>query len=386
MFSQRLPGSLEENRISRAVANARARGPLLDLTETNPTAVGLAYPTRAILEALTDERALTYQPTPRGLPEARRAAAAWYARHGVATDEDRVFLTASTSEAYALLFKLLCDPGDEVLVPEPSYPLFGLLAGLEAVATRAYPLRYHAGWFLDGEELAQRITPRTRAVLVVNPNNPTGSFLTGEEHAALDRLCAERGLALVSDEVFAEYAFTDDVRRTVTLAGDRAALTFCMNGLSKLAGLPQLKLGWIALFGPTELRREADRRLELIADTYLSVATPVQLGAERLLALSSQMTAQLRARVLANRARLEDALRGSALDLLDADGGWSAILRVPRTRTEEEHVLALLDAGILVHPGYFFDLGDEGHLVVSLIVDERELAEALPRLVAAVEA
>jgi alanine-synthesizing transaminase len=274
----------------------------------------------------------------------------------------------------------LCDPGDRVLVPQPSYPLFDLLAGLESVELVPYPIRYSAGWYLDVEELRQLVDARTRAVLVVNPNNPTGSFLKTRERAALSALCAERDLAIISDEVFADYAFAPDADRVATLVDETAALTFSLSGLSKLIGLPQLKLGWIHLAGPAARVAEADARLELIADTYLSVAAPVQHAAPHLLGLVDDVGAQIAARVRQNRATAQARVAGTAVELLQAEGGWSAILRVPRTHTEEEWVLGLLDDGVLVHPGFFFDLHDEAYLVVSLLVPGAVLTEGLVRI------
>jgi alanine-synthesizing transaminase len=387
MFSRRLPLSLEPNRISRAVEDARASGaPLCDLTETNPTSVGLRYPTDEILHALSDPKALIYEPTPHGLPAARRAVAAYYLRHAQTIDPAQLYLTASTSEAYAWLFKLLCDPGDQILVPQPSYPLFDLLAGLESVEVAPYPLRYHGGWYLDIEEVRRALTDRTRAILVVNPNNPTGSYLTRDQLDGLAALCQERELALISDEVFADYGFAPNPARVTTLAGETRALTFVMSGLSKVVGLPQLKLGWIHVGGPPALRKQAAQRLELIADTYLSVAAPVQHAAARLLSLVDDVGAQIAARVRENRAVVAHAVAGTSLGLLDAEGGWTAILRVPKTRTEEEWVLLLLGAGVLVHPGFFFDLPDEAYLVVSLLVPPAVLSDGITRLVACVEA
>ena len=375
----RLPASLVANRISVAVDAAHARGPLHDLTQTNPTAVRLRYPAEAIRAALSSPAALLYEPTPKGLPSARAAVADYYARHGVTVDAERVTLTASTSEAYGWLFKLLCDPGDEVLVPSPSYPLFDHLAAFESVRPVAYPLRYHGGWFVDAEEVRRALTPRTRAILVVNPNNPTGSFLKREEARALVALAAEHDLAIVSDEVFADYGYAPDPARVTTLAGETGALTFCLSGLSKLVGLPQLKLGWIVIGGPAPRRAEAEARLELIADTYLSVAAPVQHAAPALLALVDDVGAQILARVRDNRATLAAALAGSPAQLYDAEGGWSAIVRLPSTMTEEEHTLALLDAGVLVHPGFFFELPATS-VVVSLLVTPSRLAGALEPL------
>jgi alanine-synthesizing transaminase len=390
VFSSRLPTSLAHNRISVAADAARARGPLHDLTESNPTVVGLpelAAAAPAILAALADPQVLTYEPTPHGLPAARAAVAAYYARHGVAIDPAHVTLTASTSEAYGWLFKLLCDPGDHVLVPTPSYPLFDHLAALESVRPVTYPLRYHGGWFLDIEEVRRALTPRTRAILVVNPNNPTGSYLTREQADALSALAAERDLALISDEVFADYAFAPDAARVTTLARDAArdsagdsagdsangALTFCLSGLSKLCGLPQLKLGWILTAGPAARRAEAEARLELIADTYLSVSAPVQHAAPSLLPLVDTVGAAILARVRANRRTIAAALAGSSAQLLDAEGGWSAIVRLPSTHTEEEWTLQLLDDGVLVHPGFFFDLPPTA-VVISLLIRPEILA------------
>ncbi len=382
MFSSRLPRSLAANRISVALAEAQARGgeTILDLTESNPTVVGLRFEDAPVLAALADARSATYTPTPRGLPEARAAVADWYARHGAPVDPSRIFLTASTSEAYALLFKLLCDPGDRVLAPQPSYPLFDHLAALESVALSHYPLRYHGGWFLEVEEVRRAFDGVTRAILVVNPNNPTGSYLSRESHQALDALAAEHALAIISDEVFADYPLAPDPARAVSLAGDRRALTFCLGGLSKLAGLPQLKLGWIALFGPEALVAEACDRLELIADTYLSVGTPVQHAAPRLLELGERRRALIAARVCRNHRRLAAAVRDTSVQLLQPEGGWSAILRVPAVHPEEQWVLALLDDRVLVHPGFFFDLSGGAHLVVSLLCEESVLDEGIVRL------
>jgi aspartate/methionine/tyrosine aminotransferase len=388
VFSSRLPPSLAANAISRALDAARARGPLLDLTESNPTVVGLDYPRDTILAALSDARALTYEPTPRGLLPARQAIADYYARrHQRAVDPERLTLTASTSEAYAWMFKLLCDPGDDVLVPRPSYPLFDMLAGLEGVRPVPYTLGYHHGWFLDVDDIARALTPRTRAILVVNPNNPAGWFIKRDEYARLDALAAGRGLAIVSDEVFADYAFAADATRLATLAGDGAALTFCLSGLSKLCGLPQLKLGWIHVAGPPALRGAADERLEHIADTYLSVAAPVQHAAPALLRLVDVVGAQIRNRVVANRRVLAGALVSSAAQLLDGEGGWSAIVRLPATRSDEEWVLALLERGVYVQPGFFFDLAGTPPVavVLSLLCPPEVLARALPVLLALVD-
>jgi alanine-synthesizing transaminase len=352
-----------ENALSQALAARLAAGlPVIDLTESNPTRVGLAPPLVSLPPSPF------YDPEPRGLLPAREAVAAV---HGVSAQQ--VLLTASTSEAYAFLFKLLCDPGDEVLVPEPSYPLFGFLTALEAVRAVPYRLRYDGEWHLPFEDLP--FSERTRAVLVVSPGNPTGAFLKLDERARLARLCARHGAALISDEVFADFGWRPDERRMRTAAAFDDVLSFSLSGLSKVAGLPQLKLGWCVAAGPG--RDEALRKLELIADTYLSVSTPVQLAAPALLAGRHGFQQELRARLAVNLAALHAARAPDApWSVLPSEGGWSAILSVPRARTEEEWALALLGRGVLVHPGYFFDFPDGAYVVVSLLPEPAAFARA----------
>jgi len=369
MFSERASFALAPNRIAEAVQARRGSGaPLLDLTESNPTAVGLGAPPGS-LALLSDTRAARYEPEAFGLAAAREAVAGDFRRRGVPVAPDRVVLSASSSEAYAWLFKLLCDPGDAVLVPRPSYPLFEYLARLESVAVESYPLRYDGEWHLAPDEVARALGPRTRALIVVTPNNPTGSFLKRDELAALKALCAERGAALVSDEVFADYAFAPDPRRAPSAAHDGPCLAFALGGLSKSCGLPQLKLGWTAVSGPGPLVHDALSRLELIADSYLSVSTPVQVAAPELLARLPQLQRPIAERVRRNLDALERALGGQGpATLLRTEGGWTAVLRVPATLTEEERVLRLLnERGVLVHPGFFFDMPAEAYLVLSLL-------------------
>ena len=292
---------------------------------------------------------------------------------------DHLLLTASTSEAYTYLFKLLADPGDRVLVPRPSYPLFEFLAALESVEVGQYPLRYDGTWHVDFDELEKTITPRTRAIVVVNPNNPTGSYLKRPELERLEDLCVAHGLALVSDEVFCDYALTADSSRVTTLAGSRKALTFSMSGLSKVIGMPQLKLGWIAVSGPGAA--EACERLEWIADTFLSVATPVQVALPQLLEAGLPVQKQIATRTEGNLQWLRTFLRGTALNLLSVEGGWYAVVQVPRTRTEEEWVLELLRTHqVLVQPGYFYDFESEAFLVLSLLTPEAVFREGVERL------
>jgi aspartate/methionine/tyrosine aminotransferase len=385
MFSSRLPAVLAPNSISRAAAALRsARVPVLDLTETNPSMVGLACPPGA-LAALANPEASRYAPEPFGLPAARAAVAADYLRAGHHVDPDAVVLTASTSEAYALLFKLLCDPADEVLIPQPSYPLFESLTRLEAVTARPYRLDFHGAWSIDRESVDRAWTTRTRAVLVVSPNNPTGSILRRDDRDWLASRAAERGSALISDEVFADYPLRP-ARDGVSLLGEARALTFVLGGLSKSAGLPQVKLGWLVAGGPAGLVHEAMARLEVICDTFLSVSTPVQVAAPALIDAGRDLRARIQARIAANLASL-DGIAGtdSAVSVLPPEGGWSVVLRVPATTSEEALVLRLLDdAHVLVHPGYFFDFAGEAFLVASLLPEPAQFEEAMRRLVRAI--
>ncbi len=303
----------------------------------------------------------------------------YYAERGVEIPASRILLTASTSEAYAYLFKLLADPGDDVLAPQPSYPLFEFLAGLESVTIRPYPLRYDGVWHVDFDALERAVTPRTRALVVVNPNNPTGSFLKRDEVERLDRFSASRGIAILSDEVFSDYGFGEDPARVATLAGSREALTFSMSGLSKIAGLPQMKLGWIAVSGPSH--GVAMERLEWIADTYLSVATPVQLALPRLLEVSQAVRAQIRRRTAFNLACLKETAAGSSANVLGLEGGWYAVLQIPRTRSEEEWVITMLrECDVLVQPGFFYDFRSEAFLVLSLLTEPATFAEGVRRI------
>jgi aspartate/methionine/tyrosine aminotransferase len=383
MFSARFHWDPRPNRLTQALAAQRAAGArILDLTESNPTHAGLRYPGE-IVRAFDDARMLAYEPAPAGTPAARHAVSGYYAARGHAVPAERILLTASTSEAYAYLFKLLTDPGDEVLAPRPSYPLFEFLADMESVAVRQYPLVYHGGWSIDLDAVERALTPRTRAIVLVNPNNPTGSYVKRGELSALVALCAPRGVALISDEVFGDYALGEDADRVATLAGVEECLAFSMSGLSKVAGLPQMKLGWMVVNGPAALRAEAWEKLEWIADTYLSVSTPVQCAAARLLAAGDEVQRQIRRRTVENLAYARGAVAGSPANILAVEGGWYITLQVPRTRCEEEWTLALLEeAGVLVQPGYFYDFESEGYLVVSLLTAPEIFREGLSRLVA----
>jgi aspartate/methionine/tyrosine aminotransferase len=379
MLSRRTGWDLAANVFGARLDAARAAGGrLVDLTETDPTRCGLAWPAATLAEALADPRLARHEPSPQGLPEARAAVAAWLAARGAPVPPGRIVLTASTSEGYALLLKLLCDPGDEILVPAPTYPLLDVLARLEGVSLVRYPLAWDGEWHVDLAALAGRVGPRTRAVVVVSPSNPTGAVLSRPELDALDALCAARGLALVGDEVFADTAPAG----TPSVAGARAALAFHLAGLSKTCGLPQLKAAWIAAAGPEALVGPALARLEVVADAYLSVSGPAQLALPRLLAARETFLSPLRARLAANRACLAPPA-GAPWDVLPARGGWSAVVRVGERTDDEALALSLLEEdGVAVWPGFLFDFDRPGHLVVSLLPPEGRFGEGVRRLAA----
>jgi aspartate/methionine/tyrosine aminotransferase len=382
MFSSRIHWDAQHNRLTELLAAKRARGArVLDLTQSNPTRAGIVY-TDELCGVFDDASVLHYDPLPAGSLPAREAVASYYRRRGHSVAPARILLTASTSEAYSYLFKLLADPGDQVLVPRPSYPLFEYLAKMESVEVCQYPLEYHGGWAMDVDALARSITARTRAIVLVNPNNPTGSYVKRGELETLTRLAAERGIALISDEVFSDYAFAEDSNRVTSLAGVEDCMAFSMSGLSKIAGLPQMKLGWIVVAGPARLRAEAMEKLEWIADTYLSVGTPVQCAAARLLEAGAAVERQIRERTAANLTFARKSVAGTALAILAVEGGWSVTIRVPRIRSEEEWCIDLLDqSSVLVQPGYFYDFEGEAYLVISLLTAPAEFREGLKRIV-----
>ncbi|MGH9411397.1 MAG: pyridoxal phosphate-dependent aminotransferase [Vicinamibacterales bacterium] len=389
-FSARVPADRRPNAFSRALAAARARGPILDLTVSNPTRVGIDYPPD-LLASLANPAALTYAPAPFGLPSARKAVAGDYGRRGIRVDADRIVLTASTSEAYSLLFKLLCTPGHaNVLTPVPSYPLFDHLLRLDGVEQRRYPLEYHGRWSADVEALDRAWSGETRALLAVSPNNPTGSRVDVDELTELLSRCADRGAALILDEVFCDYLFAgSSVHAAPSALEVPPCLVFRLGGLSKSAGLPQMKLGWMAVSGPDGLVHQAMDRLELVCDTYLSVSTTVQLAAPALIDGGASIRAKILERIRRNSAALDRALgSASGVTRLHADGGWSAVLRIPATDSEERFVVRLLERdGVVVHPGYFFDFQREAFVVVSLLppseVFDRGMAIVLERANAA---
>jgi alanine-synthesizing transaminase len=405
MFASRTKWPLDPNRFTQALEQHRRAGKaLLDLTISNPTACGISYPEQEILTALADPRAVVYSPESKGLLEARKAVAGYYtgrksfSGREAGVDPERIVLTSGTSEAYSHIFRLLCEPGDEILVPAPSYPLFEFLADLADIRLVPYPLFYDHGWQIDFGTLRAALTPRARAILVVHPNNPTGSFVKPREAAELAEICAADEMAIVADEVFLDYTSgrvraprlpdgqvlgaREDREPARTFAMNDGALTFTLSGLSKISLLPQMKLAWMVASGPQDLVQTAVERLEIIADTYLSPSTPAQLALPKLLALRSVLQAQVQERISANLAALDSTLRESKLlTRLDREGGWYAVLQVPATRSDEDLAVALLErCSVLVHPGHFFNFSKDGFLVLSLITPEKQFQEGAQRL------
>jgi alanine-synthesizing transaminase len=392
MFSKRTNWKLEENAYTRALRLHRQSGKsILDLTASNPTACGFQYDEAAILAALQSDEALHYDPDPKGLLSARKAVVEYYRQKNATAliDPERVILTTGTSEAYSFLFRLLCEPGDEIVIAHPSYPLFDFLATIQDVELRPFRLLYDHGWQIDCHELEKQISERTRAILLVHPNNPTGHFIGSEEARKLREICRNREIALIVDEVFLDYELAGATARSKphrSFAFDDTALTFVLSGVGKIAALPQMKVGWIAASGPEELVRDAMGRLEVISDTYLSLSAPLQLALPALLAGREKMQPQLLARIEANLATLDAQLAQQKLvSRLQFEGGWYAVLRVPVVQSDEDLAIRLLrEHSVLVQPGHFYEFADEGYLIVSLLTKAEEFAEGIRRLLACV--
>jgi alanine-synthesizing transaminase len=381
MFSRRTDWNLAPNRFTEALREVQKTGqPILDLTISNPTRAGIVYDQRVILEALGNQSALDYDPQPKGLLSAREAVARYYRERGEQVEADHLVLTTSTSEGYSDVFRLLANLGDEVLVPKPSYPLFEFLADLQDAKLVPYPLIYDHGWQIDLHSLEQSLTEKTRAIVLVHPNNPTGSYVSNDERLRLNELCAAREVALIVDEVFLDYAH--DGHRRPSFAENKESLTFTLSGLSKISALPQMKLAWIAVSGPARWVNEALERLEIIADTYLSVSTPVQIAAAKLLEQRKSVLPQLMTRVRENLCELDrQRAHNRACSRLEVEGGWYAALRVPATQSDEDLAITLLrECTVLVHPGHFYDFPSDGHLVLSLIADPQVFSEGISRI------
>lgn len=381
MFSTRTGWILTLNRFTEAQRELVAAGrEVIDLTVSNPTRAGLHYNTECILKSLSRPEATDYDPQPQGLASAREAVAAYYReQHNLEINPKSLVLTTSTSEGYSYVFRLLCDSGDEILVPKPSYPLFEFLADLEDVALAPYMLIYDHGWQIDFPSLYKAVTSRTRAVVVVHPNNPTGSYVSENQRKVLNSLCREHGLAVIADEVFLDYPHDEAARSSFAI--NRETLTFALSGVSKISGLPQMKLAWVVCSGPEDIAAAAMERLEVIADTYLSMNAPIQLAAPVLLAERKHIRPEILERVRANLAELDGQLaKQKTCRRLEVEGGWYAVLRVPVTQTDEELAIDILrKASVLVHPGHFFDFAGDGYLIVSLLTPTAGFREGITR-------
>jgi aspartate/methionine/tyrosine aminotransferase len=383
MFSKRTEWGLTPNRFTEAHRELLAAGrEVLDLTVSNPTRAGLEYDAKLILSSLNRTEALDYDPQSKGLLSARQGVAGYYQdQHGLpSVDPESIVLTTSTSEGYSFVFRLLCDFEDEILVPKPSYPLFDFLADLQDVKLVPYPLLYDHGWQIDFSSLAKAVTSHTRAIVLVHPNNPTGSFVSDAERRELNEFCHEHGLALIVDEVFLDYAHNGLQRRT--FAENQDTLTFTLSGLSKISGLPQMKVAWLVTSGPAGEVKNALWRMEVIADTYLSMSAPIQLATPVLLDQRQNIQSQLLERVRRNLTELDQQLsRQKTCQRLEAEGGWYAVLRVPAVQSDEDLAIKILrKTSVLVHPGHFYDFARDGYLVLSLITSEEEFREGMERV------
>ena len=382
MFSSRTKWNMVPNQLSDLVTAKRARGEIIiDLTESNPTLCNFLYPGKEILSAIANESSLSYQPDPRGLPATRKVIADYYATLGVTVEPENIVLTASTSEAYSFLFKLLCNVNDEVIVPQPSYPLFEYLCQLNDVGFRHYSLAYDGEWHIDFESFQSAFTNRTRAIVLVHPNNPTGSYIKQNEFERVCAFATEHQCAIITDEVFGPYDFSSDIHRANILTSNVSVLSFSLNGISKLLGLPQFKLSWIVVRGNSQQTEEALNRLDIIADTFLSVNTPAQVALPKLLEFSSSIKEQIRQRVISNFYLLQKEFAGSHITIFHVEGGWYAILQFPQFHRDDEWAVEILQhQNILVYPGLFFDIEQKSCIVISLLPSSKLFVNALSQI------
>jgi aspartate/methionine/tyrosine aminotransferase len=384
-FASRTDWPLASNPLTKALQKRHDEGlPILDLTESNPTRCGFDYPVQEISKALTQSESFIYEPHPKGHLQARKAIAAYYEETGIHLNPEHIFLTASTSEAYSFIFRLIANPGDTVLVPQPGYPLFDFLCTLNDIELIPYPLIYEKNWHINFETLSKYIQPSTKAILLVNPNNPTGSYIKPKEKSALVSLAKEHQLSLISDEVFFDYPLEHESKKFYSFSGTSEVMTFTLNGLSKMTALPQMKLAWIAVTGPKEMLQKAVSRLEIIMDTFLSVNTPTQVALSKILKNRKFIQNQILKRLKENHKFLRNLIKNfPACEYLESEGGWYAILKIPRTKTDEEWALDLLEQkGVSVHPGHFYNFNDEGHLVISLLPFSEIFAEGMNKILA----
>ncbi|MBI3194152.1 MAG: pyridoxal phosphate-dependent aminotransferase [Ignavibacteriae bacterium] len=371
-FSNRTSWHCHPNTLSLLLEQKTKRGEkILDLIVSNPTGCGFLFPEEDLLAALSDSRSLKYEPNPRGMLSAREAIVRYYSEKHISIETSKIFLTASTSESYSLIFKLLCNAGEHVLVPRPSYPLFDYLSQVNDVHLRHYDLHYNDEWMLDIQSIRDAINPQTKAIVIINPHNPTGMFLKRHEFEAIKHIAREHSLALIVDEVFIDYAF-ESTQEIISTTEESDVLTFTLNGISKSCGLPQMKLGWFVVTGSGLQVTETEERLEILCDTFLSVNTPVQVALPRLLQSGENIRQQICKRITTNYTFLQSlSHHHSLITTYQSDGGWYGILRAPQTQTDEEWAIELLEKrNVHLYPGYFFDFQTEGNLVVSLLVEE----------------
>lgn len=383
-FSSRTNWHRQLNRLAELLDRRRTSGALIyDLTISNPTECGISYPDKEILAAFSNPRTIHYCPDPRGLISARETVSLYYQKKNVCVDPSDIFLTAGTSEAYSIIFKLLCNGGENVLVPRPSYPLFDYLAQLNDVTLRHYNLEYDDEWQIDCESIANGISTETRAIVLVHPHNPTGMFVKQDEYSRILEIAKTHHLTLIVDEVFIDYPLDDDSSRLGSTAGQSEVLTLTLNGISKLGGLPQMKLGWMVVSGESSVKQEALERLEILFDTFLSVNTPVQVALPKLMEAGDGIRGRIQERIKTNDATLRELVSANTpCAILKSEGGWSAVLRVPKTKTDEEWCLELLEKkGVNVYPGYFFDFKEDNYLVMSLLIPSPSFQQGIRDLI-----